>query len=523
MQVYSSSPDFTSLFFITEFTKLQIIRRFWGRSILQLEMPIESEAVSFLQKNCWIVDDKDEPFIIRSITQNETTVTVVAYGCHWGFEGRITTPNAGSYAIEKTGSADQVAKGFINDTLTKTNKNLNITVADGRPVAPNEAPISDQSRYKNLGDEVVRVLKNAGLGERFTYEDRIITFDTYPGADNSNMCVFDVRYKNIEKYEYTLDATSTQTTPIVGGMGDGVAREIYIEEDSDNVLGWDRREVFVDARDIIDTAIEDREKKLQQRATQAIISEEKKYSTTVATNANLTYNEDYHLGDFVSINVPIKTYEDINGFLEPTTKVTKLKTRIIEVIETCDEGVETIELTFGDDVIKSDTTQLKSDVAQLKSVESAFPAGFVMLYAGSTAPFGYLLANGQSVSRTTYSSLFSAIGTTYGANDGSTFKLPDLRGKVSVGLSSVDSEFNTLGKTGGAKSVILDTTMIPNHRHQQAIGSWDDGNWTHAPAQNPPADGPGTYWTGSYTDYTGGGLAHNNLQPYITLNYIIKY
>jgi hypothetical protein len=60
--------------------------------------------------------------------------------------------------------------------------------------------------------------------------------------------------------------------------------------------------------------------------------------------------------------------------------------------------------------------------------------GMVAAYAGSSAPSGWLLCDGTAVSRTTYSALFAAIGTSYGAGDGSTtFNLPDLRGRVPVG------------------------------------------------------------------------------------------
>src|SRR5690606_11476130 len=62
------------------------------------------------------------------------------------------------------------------------------------------------------------------------------------------------------------------------------------------------------------------------------------------------------------------------------------------------------------------------------------PAGVLSAYAGDTAPFGWLLADGSEVSRTTYSKLFAAISDTYGAGDGSTtFNLPDLRGRIPIG------------------------------------------------------------------------------------------
>lgn len=92
-------------------------------------------------------------------------------------------------------------------------------------------------------------------------------------------------------------------------------------------------------------------------------------------------------------------------------------------------------------------------------------AGNVVAHAGSTAPDGALLCYGQAVSRTTYSKLFAAIGTTYGSGDGvTTFNVPDLRGRVWAGLDNIGgsdagrlSWANTIGTSGGSQ--------INNHVH----------------------------------------------------------
>ena len=94
---------------------------------------------------------------------------------------------------------------------------------------------------------------------------------------------------------------------------------------------------------------------------------------------------------------------------------------------------------------------------------SQTPTGLINPYAGSTAPTGWLLCNGLSVSRTTYASLFSVISTAYGAGDGSTtFGLPNLKGRLPVGLDSTQTEFDAMGETGGVKSTTLTTTKFKN-------------------------------------------------------------
>jgi microcystin-dependent protein len=156
----------------------------------------------------------------------------------------------------------------------------------------------------------------------------------------------------------------------------------------------------------------------------------------------------------------------------------------------------------------------------------AMPSGAIMDYAGSSAPSGWLLCFGQAVSRTTYADLFTALGTTYGSGDGSTtFNLPDLRGRVSAGkddmggtaasrLTSGGSGITgtTLGAAGGTQTHTLTTTEMPAHTHSLGTTSSCGGG-------NAGGSGGGGAWN---TGSTGGGGAHQNTQPTLVLNKIIK-
>jgi len=242
------------------------------------------------------------------------------------------------------------------------------------------------------------------------------------------------------------------------------------------------------------------------------------------------------------------------------------------------------------------------------------PAGVVLPFAGTAEPSGWLFCYGQAVSRTTYAALFAALGTAYGAGDGSTtFNLPDCRERILAGkgdmggssasnrlqrsktvnftsgnavisgiastsnlhagmlafhasipagttILSIDSvsqltlsaaptangtsqvirfgvlDVNTLGSSGGAAQVALAAAEMPAHTHTGVTAS--AGAHTHTGGASPSLQGTtensagatasGTTGSaGAHThtltiDSAGGGNAHNNVQPTMVINYIIK-
>lgn len=165
-----------------------------------------------------------------------------------------------------------------------------------------------------------------------------------------------------------------------------------------------------------------------------------------------------------------------------------------------------------------DTLQTDLETAETNITNNS-PIGVICLWSTNTAPTGYLICDGTAISRTTYAKLFSVIGTSYGAGDNSTtFNLPNLKGKVPVGRDSTQTEFNSLGKTGGEKAHILTIDEMPSHNH-----TFKD-YW--GICRDHPVDTRCVGTTGSDHSYntndTGGNQAHNNMQPYIVLNYIIK-
>jgi prepilin-type N-terminal cleavage/methylation domain-containing protein len=145
----------------------------------------------------------------------------------------------------------------------------------------------------------------------------------------------------------------------------------------------------------------------------------------------------------------------------------------------------------------------------------------------STVPSGYLLEDGSAVSRTTYSDLFAAIGTTYGVGDGSTtFNLPNSKGRVAVNKNSSDAEFATIGQKYGEKAHTLTVAEIPPHQHGVRT-EYGTGMYliSGPPGQyNQPTNNAGFGFINSYTQADGGGGgAHNTIQPSIVKVFAIKY
>jgi len=112
----------------------------------------------------------------------------------------------------------------------------------------------------------------------------------------------------------------------------------------------------------------------------------------------------------------------------------------------------------------------------------SIPVGGLTQYAGATSPsVNYAICDGAAVNRTTYATLFARIGTTYGSGDGTTtFNLPNVKGKVIAGRDSAQTEFDTVGETGGAKTHTLTSAEIPAHSHPNtATVSITGGAHTH--------------------------------------------
>jgi microcystin-dependent protein len=141
------------------------------------------------------------------------------------------------------------------------------------------------------------------------------------------------------------------------------------------------------------------------------------------------------------------------------------------------------------------------------------PSGSMVAWSSQTIPSGWLLCNGDAVSRTTYATLFGVTGTTFGSGDGSTtFNLPNGTANVLGGYLSGDANFGIFGGTVGEATHTLTTNEIPSHSHSGGLSSSGTSNLAAG----------GGFTPGVNTGNTGGGAAHNNIQRTLTINWIIK-
>lgn len=154
-------------------------------------------------------------------------------------------------------------------------------------------------------------------------------------------------------------------------------------------------------------------------------------------------------------------------------------------------------------------------------VDQITPAGSIIATARATAPTGWAICNGTSVLRAgTYANLFTAIGTAFGAVDGTHFNLPDLRGRVPVGTDPTGLRIAagaTLGTAIGEEKHTLTIAELPSHSHGLATVPTAGSGLAVA---NSGSGGP---FTLIQANGTGNGTPHSSMQPALPINWLIKF
>ena len=161
--------------------------------------------------------------------------------------------------------------------------------------------------------------------------------------------------------------------------------------------------------------------------------------------------------------------------------------------------------------------------------------GNIMMFAGNFAPVGWMLCNGQMLSISSYTSLFSIIGTRYGGDGRTVFALPDFRGRVSIqqgqapGLSPY-----ILGQRGGFENIVMTPDELPNHTHLAVStvnaaeeGTIEDPSGSYIAGTGTPSFNPSSnvklneYSIDTKVQNAGKSMGHYNIPPFLSVNYII--
>ena len=164
--------------------------------------------------------------------------------------------------------------------------------------------------------------------------------------------------------------------------------------------------------------------------------------------------------------------------------------------------------------------------------------GIIKIFGGNFAPVGWALCQGQLLPIQQNTALFSILGTTYGGDGRTTFGLPNLCGRTAVGMGTGAGITVTQGELAGEANHTLLTTEIPAHTHVAYVNSADatqsvptNGVSIATPGTNASRSFSGTLGFNTATPnitlnptsngVTGGNQPHNNMQPYLGVNYII--
>ena len=175
---------------------------------------------------------------------------------------------------------------------------------------------------------------------------------------------------------------------------------------------------------------------------------------------------------------------------------------------------------------------------RLNSIRGDEP-GTIKEWGGLIAkiPSDYMLCDGRELSVDDYPELFNNIGVTYGGNGTNSFRIPDCRGRFTVGYDNSRQDYNDIGKTGGEEKHVLTVSEIPSHNHV------NHSAFNRLSARAADASNPGTpgsvdtnstdteynvgrmnpaAWTNATIQDVGGNIAHENRPPYVVFAKIIK-
>lgn len=328
-EVYA--PDLTLLGIIEKYNSMQWLRRYTASGQFELHCPYNALLAP---EN--IIRNGNEAGIIESVMINNTPEQGIMAEVH----GRLMLGLLSRRIIWGLAAYRMTAENVIRQLVinnTSGDRTLGITVAAAQGYTGN---IDYQNSYGNLLNEISAIAEFAGLGVDVSFPGKV--FSVYKGLDRTSSqsvnprAIFSQRFENVLSSQYSIDRKSYKNVALIAGQGEGEERLIATVG---TVIGLDRHELFVDARDIgpgtIDEPISEPTQLLMlaQRGNEKL-SENKiseAFTANVDPQGNLKYKTDYDLGDIVTV-------KDFS--LSADARITEIK-------EIYEDGGMMLELTLG--------------------------------------------------------------------------------------------------------------------------------------------------------------------------------
>ena len=294
--------DFTNLGMIDDYTSFIGGRGYSGIVGFELHLHEDTVGAEHLLKENILYREHNKPYVIlyRKISSSTGEMVVKGLELKSYLNRWVVFPPSGESHLKIKGTAEDIMKQYVEATLIRKG------ILDKFAIKPNldRGEITTyQSRYKNLAEELETLGKANGLGWNLILdlENKKFVFDILQGDDRTEnqvdlpAAIFSLEYDNIEDQELTESRMDYSNTAIVAGQGEGVDRVINIIGDND--LGFDSYELFVDARDL------EEEEELPDRGKQKLaeVNEVLNFDSSVLANNNLVFEEDFRLGDIVTI------------------------------------------------------------------------------------------------------------------------------------------------------------------------------------------------------------------------------
>ena len=441
----------------------------------------------------------------NSIERNESANTYTVSGLELKglAQKRIVIPanNETHQHYSKT-APELIIKGLIEQQIINaTNSKRRIA---GKVVIDNDevsdVGITYDGRFSNVAEDISNIAETYQIGWYADIENGSIVWHIFHGVDRRASQTVNDRL--IISYDYdTLAGGSLEqsfhstNTALVAGQGEGTDRSTTIVNDSNE--GFDRTEIYVDARDLED------DKLLPQRGAEKIAEYGNDVIFDVVPAIGFftdNYRVSYDLGD-------VGTMKDINTDF-----------RLTSIVEVYENNSFNLNFTFGyDGATLSQALKRLTGNANTASMVEASDTSEKDAYAiiDKIYPVGSIY---MSVNNTNPSLLFA--GTAWE---------PWGAGRVPVGVDANDSDFASAGLEGGEKTHTLTVEEMPNHNHEGVykFRYSNETEWSRILMRDRATansngynfispDTPDTQNSEISSPYTGGNGAHNNLQPYIT-------